>query len=95
MFKVLTRADDTPQLKAFLLCFIAVSYTHLFRFTLGQLIFFPKFGNYIIVLILQVDFSLRENENLFFAGQLTGVEGYMESAASGILAGINLSLIHI
>ena len=39
--------------------------------------------------LLKADFSLRENENLFFAGQLTGVEGYMESAASGILAGIN------
>lgn len=39
--------------------------------------------------LLNADFSLRENENLFFAGQLTGVEGYMESAASGILAGIN------
>ena len=39
--------------------------------------------------ILNADFSVRENKNLFFAGQLTGVEGYMESAASGILAGIN------
>ena len=34
-------------------------------------------------------FSLRENHKMFFAGQMTGVEGYMESAASGILAGIN------
>ncbi len=33
--------------------------------------------------------SLIENETIFFAGQITGVEGYMESAASGILAGIN------
>ena len=39
--------------------------------------------------LLNADFSLRENNTLFFAGQLTGVEGYMESAASGILAGIN------
>ncbi len=39
--------------------------------------------------LLNADFSLRSNENLFFAGQITGVEGYMESAASGILAGIN------
>lgn len=31
----------------------------------------------------------RENENLFFAGQMTGVEGYVESAASGLMAGIN------
>ena len=34
--------------------------------------------------------SLRERPDLIFAGQLTGVEGYTESAASGILAGINL-----
>ena len=33
--------------------------------------------------------SLKENENIFFAGQISGVEGYMESAASGIIAGIN------
>ena len=35
----------------------------------------------------------RRRENLFFAGQLTGVEGYTESAASGILAGINLDRV--
>ena len=39
--------------------------------------------------ILNADFSVKENSNLFFAGQITGVEGYMESAASGILAGMN------
>lgn len=39
--------------------------------------------------ILNSDFSVKENRNLFFAGQLTGVEGYMESASSGIVAGIN------
>ncbi len=39
--------------------------------------------------VLCADFSLRQNPNIFFAGQITGVEGYMESAASGILAGIN------
>lgn len=39
--------------------------------------------------LLNNDFSLRENPNIFFAGQITGVEGYMESASSGILAGIN------
>ena len=39
--------------------------------------------------VLSSDFSVKENKNLFFAGQITGVEGYMESAASGIMAGIN------
>ncbi len=39
--------------------------------------------------LLSGDFSLRKNPNIFFAGQITGVEGYMESAASGIMAGIN------
>ena len=39
--------------------------------------------------ILNSDFSVKENKKLFFAGQITGVEGYMESAASGIMAGIN------
>lgn len=39
--------------------------------------------------LLNADFSLRNNPNIFFAGQITGVEGYMESAASGIMAGVN------
>ena len=39
--------------------------------------------------LLRSDYSLRANPNIFFAGQITGVEGYMESAASGIMAGIN------
>ncbi len=39
--------------------------------------------------LLNNDFSLRSNKNIFFAGQITGVEGYMESAGSGIIAGIN------
>ena len=39
--------------------------------------------------LLNADFSLRTNPKLFFAGQITGVEGYMESASSGIMAGVN------
>lgn len=39
--------------------------------------------------LLNGDFSLRNKPNIFFAGQITGVEGYMESAASGIMAGLN------
>ncbi|MCC6931476.1 MAG: methylenetetrahydrofolate--tRNA-(uracil(54)-C(5))-methyltransferase (FADH(2)-oxidizing) TrmFO [Gemmatimonadaceae bacterium] len=35
--------------------------------------------------------SLRDDAQLLFAGQLTGVEGYTESSATGLLAGINLS----
>lgn len=36
-------------------------------------------------------FELKKREGLFFAGQLTGVEGYVESAASGLTAGINMA----
>ena len=39
--------------------------------------------------LLNGDFSLRNAPNIFFAGQITGVEGYMESASSGLMAGIN------
>lgn len=39
--------------------------------------------------LLNADFSMRNNKKLFFAGQITGVEGYMESAGSGIIAGMN------
>ena len=39
--------------------------------------------------LLNKDLSLRADKRVYFAGQLSGVEGYMESAASGILAGIN------
>ncbi len=40
--------------------------------------------------ILNRNLSTKTDENLFFAGQITGVEGYMESASSGILAGMNV-----
>lgn len=39
--------------------------------------------------LLDASFRMKERPQLFFAGQITGVEGYMESAASGILAGFN------
>lgn len=39
--------------------------------------------------LLEPNLSLKSDPRLFFAGQLTGVEGYTESAASGILAGLN------
>lgn len=39
--------------------------------------------------ILNATLQAKKNENIFFAGQLTGVEGYLESASMGLLAGIN------
>ena len=41
--------------------------------------------------LLREDFSCRLRDGLYFAGQITGVEGYMESAASGILVGRNVA----
>ncbi|MBQ9736273.1 MAG: methylenetetrahydrofolate--tRNA-(uracil(54)-C(5))-methyltransferase (FADH(2)-oxidizing) TrmFO [Clostridia bacterium] len=38
--------------------------------------------------LLTESYSLAENENVFFAGQMTGVEGYVESAGSGLVAGV-------
>ena len=40
--------------------------------------------------ILNNVYQMKDNENVFFAGQITGVEGYVESIASGLLAGINV-----
>ena len=39
--------------------------------------------------LLTQTFQSKKKDNLFFAGQMTGVEGYVESAASGLVAGIN------
>ncbi|WP_394174996.1 FADH(2)-oxidizing methylenetetrahydrofolate--tRNA-(uracil(54)-C(5))-methyltransferase TrmFO [Guptibacillus hwajinpoensis] len=39
--------------------------------------------------LLKATYQYKERENLFFAGQMTGVEGYVESAASGLIAGFN------
>lgn len=39
--------------------------------------------------LLEPTYQSKKNPNIFFAGQMTGVEGYIESAASGLIAGIN------
>jgi len=39
--------------------------------------------------LLKPTYQFKERDDLFFAGQMTGVEGYVESAASGLIAGIN------
>ncbi|WP_394187363.1 FADH(2)-oxidizing methylenetetrahydrofolate--tRNA-(uracil(54)-C(5))-methyltransferase TrmFO [Paenisporosarcina quisquiliarum] len=39
--------------------------------------------------VLKPTYQLQNNDQLFFAGQMTGVEGYVESAGSGLIAGIN------
>jgi len=39
--------------------------------------------------MLSADYSMRARPDLYFAGQMTGVEGYVESAASGLVAGLN------
>jgi methylenetetrahydrofolate--tRNA-(uracil-5-)-methyltransferase len=43
--------------------------------------------------LLTPSLQLKDNENIFFAGQITGVEGYTESAAMGLLAGLNAAFI--
>lgn len=40
---------------------------------------------------LNSDLSMKDNQNIYFAGQITGVEGYMESAMSGIIAGTSVA----
>ena len=39
--------------------------------------------------LLGADYAMKDDPELFFAGQMTGVEGYMESAGSGLIAGVN------
>ncbi|MGG3913153.1 FADH(2)-oxidizing methylenetetrahydrofolate--tRNA-(uracil(54)-C(5))-methyltransferase TrmFO [Rossellomorea vietnamensis] len=45
--------------------------------------------------VLKDTYQLKIHENLFFAGQMTGVEGYVESAASGLIAGINAAKLAV
>ena len=44
--------------------------------------------------ILDNTYNMKENRNIFFAGQITGVEGYVESICSGFVAGINAALLY-
>ena len=44
--------------------------------------------------LLNSTFNLKNNEKIFFAGQITGVEGYVESIASGLIAGINATKMY-
>ncbi len=39
--------------------------------------------------LLDETYNLKKNRNIYFAGQITGVEGYVESISSGLIAGIN------
>ena len=60
---------------------------------------FPRYGSvhrntYIhSPSLLKPSLQLKDNPNIFFAGQITGVEGYMESTAMGLLAGLNAANI--
>lgn len=43
--------------------------------------------------VLKSTYQFKNRDDLFFAGQMTGVEGYVESAASGLIAGINAARV--
>jgi methylenetetrahydrofolate--tRNA-(uracil-5-)-methyltransferase len=45
--------------------------------------------------VLQATMQMRDRPNLFFAGQITGVEGYVESVAMGWLAGVNAARLGV
>jgi methylenetetrahydrofolate--tRNA-(uracil-5-)-methyltransferase len=44
-------------------------------------------------MVLNKSLNVKTSERIYFAGQITGVEGYMESASSGIIAGLNAALM--
>ncbi|UOF89348.1 methylenetetrahydrofolate--tRNA-(uracil(54)-C(5))-methyltransferase (FADH(2)-oxidizing) TrmFO [Fodinisporobacter ferrooxydans] len=44
--------------------------------------------------VLQQTYQLKAQPNIFFAGQITGVEGYVESAAAGLIAGLNAARLY-
>ena len=45
--------------------------------------------------VLEKTYQLSANKQIFFAGQMTGVEGYVESAGSGLIAGINAARLAV
>ena len=45
---------------------------------------------FVLQKFLNQDYSLKNHSGIYFAGQMTGVEGYVESAQSGIVAGMNM-----
>jgi len=45
--------------------------------------------------LLNAAYQMKSKPEVFFAGQITGVEGYVESAASGMVAGINAARLHL
>ena len=44
--------------------------------------------------LLDETYNLKKNNKIFFAGQITGVEGYVESISSGLVAGINAAILY-
>ena len=50
-------------------------------------------NTYINGRLLRETWQVRDNPSLFFAGQISGVEGYVESAASGLIAGRNAAAL--
>lgn len=44
--------------------------------------------------LLDETYNLKTNNNVFFAGQITGVEGYVESIASGLIAALNAVMMY-
>src|SRR5262249_39421238 len=43
--------------------------------------------------VLRPTWQMKSRDDLFFAGQISGVEGYVESAASGLIAGLNAAAV--
>ena len=65
-----------------------------FLFIIISFIHFACRNTYInSPLLLQPTYRSKSRPGLFFAGQITGVEGYVESASSGLVAGINAARI--